>query len=790
MVLGAAISISAAAGANQINNTNSPSPGAAGQARDLYLEVFINGVSTGLIGNFKQLPDGGLAATEAELTEVGLKPVRSAQADGLVRVDRLPNVSFRLDEPAQRLYVTSTDEARAPRTIDIGTIGKSDRPQPQSSLGAVLNYTLFGSSNSLFEKHTDLFQGVSGAFDTRLFSPYGTLSQSFIAGYSNSPVDRFTRLNTTWSYSDPNRLVTYRAGDVVSGGLSWTRPVYLGGLQVQRNFALRSDLVTMPLPSFSGRAAVPSTLEVYSQNARTFTGTVAPGPFQLVNLPVFTGATETRVVLRDSLGRETTATLPFYASSSLLREGLLDFSAELGYPRRNFGIESQDYDGRLMGVATARYGLTDWLTLEGHFEGGNDLLNGGIGAAFPIWTYGVGSVAVASSEHNGRTGSLVNASLELRNDRWSIFGRVQRTFGQYEDIASITAKPSIDPRFPTAFSAKVPRALDQVAVSVPTPFDASNLTFSYTNLDTGDSERSRIAGVSYSQQIFGRSTLFATAFKDFGNKGGFGLFAGLSIPLGSDINTTTAIEHGRDGTNFVADVTRSERLEEGSVGWRVRTSEGKTTNRSAAVSYRAPVARVQAGVEQYGGSVRATGQVDGAIVVAGGDVFASNRIDDAFAVVDVGAPNVEVQHQNRRVGTSNRRGRIVVPGLNSYEPNTISIDPSNLPVDADIASTRQVVVPADRSGVVIDFGVNNKPNAALVRFIDSRGLALEAGLKGRLLSGSGEFVIGYDGEAYIRSLSSQNTVEIQRVDGASCRAEFQFRPDPGRQVVLKDVPCH
>jgi len=94
-------------------------------------------------------------------------------------------------------------------------------------------------------------------------------------------------------------------------------------------------------------------------------------------------------VLRDSLGRETTTTLPFYASSMMLRQGLLDFSIEAGMARRNFGISSDDYDGRVMGVATARYGLTDQLTLEAHelltasdlnFAGnteGRDLLRGG-----------------------------------------------------------------------------------------------------------------------------------------------------------------------------------------------------------------------------------------------------------------------------------------------------------------------------------------------------------------------------------------------------------------------------
>ncbi|MER9295293.1 fimbrial biogenesis outer membrane usher protein [Mesorhizobium sp. M0621] len=759
--------------------------------RDLYLEVFINDVSSKMIGNFKELPDGGLAATPAELQEVGLKPSEEAiDADGLVRVDRLPAVSFHVDETAQRLYVTTTNDARAARTIDVGPAEKQDRLKPQSGYGAVLNYSLFASSNTLFDNNVELFQGVSGAFDARAFSPYGTLAQSFIAGYSEGEFQDFTRLNTTWSYSDPERLVTYRAGDFVSGGLSWTRPVYLGGIQAQRNFSLRSDLVTLPLPSFEGTAAVPSTLEVYTQNVRTYAGDVAAGPFQVVNLPVFTGAGEARVVLRDSLGRETTATLPFYASSMLLREGLLDFSAEAGMPRRNFGVESNDYDRRVMGVATARYGLTNWLTLEGHFEGGQELLNGGLGVAVPLGPYGAASVAVAGSHHDGNTGSLVNVSLELSYGGWSLYGRVQRAFGDYEDIASVTAEPEFSgPDGLPIFSPGVPRAIDQATLSVPMPLDLSSLNLSYTHLKDAAGQRSQIVGLSYSQQVFKRSTLYATAFTDLDDRKSFGVFAGISVAFDDGITASTGVEQGPDGMNVVADVAKAERLENGSIGWRARTSEGDVPNRSAAASYRAPFARFEAGVQQYDKDVRATAQMDGAIAVAGGSVFATNRIDDAFAVVDVGTPGVEVERQNRPVGETDSRGRILVPDLNSYEASTISIDPKNLPVDADVPATKETVVPADRSGVVVKFGVSQIPAAALVTFVDSSGAALEAGLKGKLDGASEEFVIGYDGQAYVRGLAPHNIAIVERADGSTCRAEFTFKPATGQQVVIRNAVC-
>lgn len=763
-------------------------------SRDLYLEVVINDVSTGLAGNFRETPDGGLACEVGELAEVGLKPAASAIGpDGWVRVDQLPGVEYRIDEAAQKIFVTTGMDGRSTRRIDLRPDADEDRMTPTAGWGGVLNYSLFATTNSLGgDEEKDVFQGVSGSFDTRIFSPLGTLNQSFLTGYSDGALDDFVRLNTTWTYSDVDRMMTYRGGDLTSGGLPWTRPVYLGGFQVQRNFKLRSDLVTMPLPSFKGTAAVPSTLEVYTQNTKTYSAPVGEGPFEIDNLPIYSGGGQARVVLRDSLGRETETSLPFYASSNMLAPGLLDFSFEAGMARRNYGTESFDYDERVYGVATARYGLTDWLTLEAHAEGGENLQNGGVGAIFPLAHFGVGSVAVAGSNHEGETGALVNASVELAYDEWTFYGRVQRTFGDYHDIASVTA--DVETNFAGLGSigkrgAQAPKAIEQVAVSVPLPLDLSALNLSYTHIEDADGEESQIAGVSYSQQVFKNVSLYATAFVDLEENDSFGVFAGLSIPLGADYSSSVGVESSRDGTRFTASAAKAERPENGNISWRAQTSEGETSQRSASAAYRSPWARFEAGVEQVDNNFRATGQIDGAIAVAGGGVFAANRIDDAFAVVDVGAADVDVLYQNRPYGKTNRSGKLLVTGLNSYEKNMLSIDPKSLPVDASIPATKEIVMPAGQSGVKVDFGVNTDVRAALVNLTDAAGAPLEAGLEVQLEGSDQTFFVGYDGQAYIEGLGSKNTLLVNLGDGRECHASFSYRPNKGEQTVIGAVPC-
>ena len=763
--------------------------------KDLYLEVFINGDSMKMIGAFKQLPGGALVARPEELREVGLEPNGKAAApDGSIRIDRLPGVGYRIEAETQRLYFTTSDAGRAAKVIDINPEPDKERQKPQSSYGAVLNYSLFASTDNLMDGNVKPFQGISGGFDTRFFSPYGTLSQSFTASASDGDLQGVRRLNTTWSTSDPDRLITYRAGDFVSGGLSWTRPVFLGGMQIQRNFTLRPDLVTLPVPILAGTAAVPSTLEVYTQNVKTYSGAVPSGPFEVTNFPVFSGQGEAQIVLRDTLGRETRTTLPFYSSSLLLGQGLIDFSTEAGFPRRNYGTESNDYAGELMGVATVRYGLTNWLTLEGHFEGGADLQNGGIGAAFPLGAYGVGSIAAAGSNHAGDSGMIVNGSVELTwNNQYTVFARLQQAFGDYDDIASVSADDQLLPVFDQSgipfFSARVPRTLAQVTLSTPGLFDHSNLNFSYTQLDFDSQNNSKIAGVSYSQSLFRNSSFYATAFTDLEDSDSFGIFAGLTVPFDNGINISTGYEQTSDGPAGFLDIAKPERQEVGSHGWRLRTSEGDMPDRSAAASYRGRYARVEGSVQQFDDTVRANAQVDGAVAVAAGGVFATNRIDDAFAVVNVGAPDVEVSFENRPAGRTNGSGRLLVPNLRSWEPNTVAIDPRNLPVDASVGSTRDVVVPADRSGVVIDFNVAKTTASALVGLVDAEGKALEAGLRGHVDGSGEEFFIGYDGEAYIGALGAQNSIVVDLLEGRSCRARFSYQAQQGTQIKIKQVVC-
>ncbi|HKJ61223.1 MAG TPA: fimbria/pilus outer membrane usher protein [Hyphomicrobiales bacterium] len=581
-----------------------------------------------------------------------------------------------------------------------------------------------------------------------------------------------------------------------------SHPVRLAGVQVSRNFGLRHDLITTPISTIAGSASVPSTIDIYVNSARAYSGQVENGPFEVANLPVMSGPGSVRVVLRDALGRETVTTSSYYMSPTLLAPGLSDFSMEAGFPRRSYSLKSNDYSGDPFLIGSIRYGLNDRLTLEGHGEFGQELLNAGAGMSFGLEDLGTASLSLAGSRHDPETcspaltdcgiayGLQLGAQAEMAMADWRIYARTLRIFGDYADVASVTSTQSFDELgyYPYFYAPIV--SVDQLSVSVPLGFDPSHVNVNFTHsVDSADESR-LILGVSHSRPAWWGGTFAVSAYHDFENTDNSGIFAGLYFTLGNNVSLATGVSGRGDDLGFSASMTKPETAEIGSYGWRIRTQEGGTPYRSAAASYRAEIMRVEAGISERSGSTQFQAQADGAIATLGGDVFFANRIDDSFAVVDAAAPDIKVFHENRPIGVTGENGRLLVPSLRSWQPNIISIDPANLPINADIIETKQQVTPAAKSGVLVKFDAKAANDAALVEFRLADRTPVPVSSEGFIEGQPESFVIGYDGQAYIRGLERQNIVTIIQPGGKRCVADFEFMPKPGEQVHIEDVLCN
>jgi len=750
---------------------------------DLYLAISINGQSCEKVVAVHQEADGSLSVTPEDLGDIGLLAPgpEAILPDGRIALDRLADVTYVFDAARQSIEFTAPDTARA--RLIISADGSDYAPdasapeQPATGFGALLNYDIYASA-SMTDGGDFSAAPLSGTFEARAFSPFGVLEQSF--SVLTAPVE-FRRLNTTWSYSDPRAMRTYRAGDIATGALSWTRSSRLGGLQVQNDFGLRSDIVTYPVPSISGSAALPSSVDIYINNSNRYSGSVPAGPFDIVDVPVLTGAGTMELVVRDATGKQVVTKADYFASPRLLKPGLMDYSAELGFARTNFGADGDGYDKRLMASGSIRTGVADWLTWEGHAEGGAELINAGTGIVAALGRLGTGQFSVAGSKTREAAGVQVTGSVQLGFGPVTLGARAQRSFGRYEDIASLTT-PGV-----TSHSAAAPAALYQLSLSLPTPFAGGRANLSYTQVEPASGDAAQIIAASYGQRLFGGSAS-ASAYMDMKRRN-YGVTMSLWMPLGGDMTGGASIHHANDGTSLTANIGHSGGNDVGDVGWQVSLDQDDHTDFSASARARLPAATLHARAAHAGKQAGLSGELSGAVVAAGGGLFFSNPVRDAFAVVDVGASGVPVLYQNRVVGVTGRNGKLLVPGLAAYQKNRLSIDPLKLPLDRVVDDTTAVVSPARGSGVVVTFGERVSGGTALVSFRDSKGAYLPLASTGMTSVEAPEFVIGYDGAALLEGLGPDNSVTIALPDGSSCAAEVPYTASGGDLVNIQDVVC-
>src|SRR5712692_274380 len=221
--------------------------------------------------------------------------------------------------------------------------------------GGFVNYDLLG-------QRIESKNRLDGFLELGLFNRWGVGVGNFLAQDLGRST-RLLRLETNWTRDYPDALTSLRLSDTTGHAGVWGRPVLFGGLQWGTNFGTQPGFVTFPLLNMAGEAALPSTLDLYVNDVLRLRRDVPTGPFSVNNLPTITGQGEVRLVLRDLLDREQIISQPYYASNVLLREGLQDYSYELGFARRNFGLRSNEY-GRFLAVGTHSRGFTDDFTGE------------------------------------------------------------------------------------------------------------------------------------------------------------------------------------------------------------------------------------------------------------------------------------------------------------------------------------------------------------------------------------------------------------------------------------------
>ena len=679
-------------------------------------------------------------------------------------LDATPGIGLAMDSADLTLDLQIPGTAFVESDLDLAL---RERPLPERGTGGFLDYDLLVSGGD------EIATSFDGLVELGAFGSLGTLLTSFRLGdLTDAP--EVTRLESTFFRDLPEKRASLRIGDSLTTGGAFARGVRFTGLQYATNFATDPGFVTFPVPTIGGLAEQSSVVEVLIDNVTRATTDVNAGPFTLSNIPVVTGAGEVQLKITDLLGRERLVTQSYYVSPRLLREGLHEFSYEIGAARRHFGETSQDYGDPLASMVH-RYGFDDALTFEAHAEAEPDRVGTVLGGGLHLGTFGVltGGFGISAHKDDG-LGEMVQLAWEAAKGPLSGGLRTRYTGSDFRQHGETDGGV---------------RRVDQanLSVNLGSLGRIGLLGISRSRRDAADD---RSLSASYSLAAGPGSFLFNAAYA-VDPSSELALTASYTLPLGESRSLSTQAR--KSGSDESAKLIYRKGRGRSDLGLDYRLAAELARDTGSAdlrMDYGSRLAELRLEADLREDKKAARVGAGGSIAFLDGHVIPSRRIGRAFGLVDLaGLPDVSVYLDNREVGATDAQGRLLLSDLRPYERNQVKVELNDLPLDATVTSGEAVVVPYDRSGVRVALEVE-RDRSATVMLRKAGGEALPGGLT---LVGDGDAhgLVGRDGLAELGGLPAEGSIELRDAtgNGLACRIDV---PPPSDDPMphLGEVTCH
>ncbi|MBI5066750.1 MAG: fimbrial biogenesis outer membrane usher protein [Deltaproteobacteria bacterium] len=742
-----------------------PGPPPAPQRADL--DLFLNGEHRGAALVLLSA-DGDVLALPEELRRAGLHlPPATASGGERISLRALaPALTYRVDEAELALRLTAGPELLGRTTLDMRA-----SPRPEGLAG--------GGAPALFLDYAveQRWPGLTGGALEAGASAGGWL---LLGGLSRLDDGAWARSATSLTRDEPDALRRWIAGDATAASGPLGGALVLGGLSVQREFSLDPYLPRAPLPRGTAVATSASTLELYVNGTLVRRERLAPGTYDLANLPVTSGAGLVQAVLRDAFGRTQELDARYYYTSGLLAGGLSDYGYHLGLARRAQGAGLGSYGSPAL-LARHRLGLEDWITAGFRLEATDALVSAGPAATLglPVGEVEVALGASGSGARGGLAGSL----------GWSYLAR---GMGAGLRVALQSSRYA---------HASLAAAADRPVASLEA-FAGASVVRGLTLEALLRTDRRRDAGDSTTVSARASVALGAGAALLLSASVGGGpgappateLSAFLSWSL--DGRTTAEGSVGRAagaGATGSAGVQRPLPMDEG-YGYRVR---GTTAERGPATLSAAGQAQLRHGFleaewDQSGGARAGRVRAAGALVLLDGSLFVTRPVDSSFALLQVpGVAGVRGYLEGQEAGRTDEQGNLFVPSLLPYQANRLSIRGEDVPMEYDLGRLEELAAPPFRGGAVVRFAV---------RRISAVSGTLQLPGAGRERPGLGEIAVAVAGERRTSPVTEEGRFWLDGLPpgrhaaevvwrGGVCRADLEVAAGEGPMVDLGTVAC-
>ncbi len=752
-----------------------PQPPASGKG-ELLLGVRINSAVQPESERVITLSNGRLAGSAEALQHWRLRipAVRPILYDGqnYYPLDTIPGLHYQVDEATQELQITIPPSAFLPS--DISQESPAFQGNPDVSPGGFLNYDLLTQRNSVTQASnlaTSTSSTSNALLETGVFSQLGVGTSTFLWETPATP-QHFTRLDTAWTHDDPESISRFQAGDNITSSGTWGRAVRFGGLQWRTNFDTQPGFVTFPQPTAAGIATLPSTVDVYVNNAKHLSQGVSPGPFEITNVPVINGAGDVQLVVTDLLGRQQVITQHYYASRSLLREGLSDYSYEAGVVREDYGLYSNHY-GQSFGEATYRHGVNDHFTSELRAEVLSKQQTAGLGG-FYLWpSLGTAQAALAASHEADGNGGLAMVGIEHLGQGLSWSAQEQAASPRFTELGWVTGPPGAPGVTGVTQATAVagitgvttsfrPHRIQSLFVGFPIAGLGGSMSLSNVNQQYWAGQPgTQLWSINYSRNLPWNLSFAAYGTRSTTSGSNPSYFIGFMISTYLGDRTSASLQANRQRTGSDGILQVQKNLPEGpGFGYRLMADQGISKRQEADGSWQTDIGTYIAGASHQTDISSTRLGASGGIAFLGGSAFLSRRINDSFAVVDTGGyPDVRVYNENRLAGTTDSGGKALIPRLRPYQQNRISVAEDDLPIEAQLDTRELLITPALRSGAYAKFPIKTIHGGTLNIVLED-GSYFPAGGKVVMLDHSEEYPVGQHGEVFLPNLGKTNRLYV------------------------------
>jgi outer membrane usher protein len=729
-------------------------------AQDALLEVTVNGDKQQAWSLVKLNGDGSPWAKASDLQSWGIPLAALSgsvppEPEAFVSLNELPGVHATVDRADSELIVDVQPALLHAHEIHLDRVS----PRPTASPPAVFFNYQIGA-----ERQADIDQ-LRAATELGWSYANWVASSAWYETAGDGPRDSL-RLNSTLTADYPAAQSTLQLGDTYATLGTSAAAVRIAGVSWGTNFSITPNFISFPLPTVSNVAATLDAVEVYVNGVKTQNLTVPGGPFTISDLPVSTGAGEVTVVTHDLQGHAQSFTQSYYVSPQMLQAGLMAWDFQLGAKRLDYGTDSNDYAG-WVASGGERYGISDKLTAQWHIDA--DDTGAALGAQWlavapndALLTLSPGCSAVA-----GAVGCLVAAGYERQLTVLSYGTEAQVATPHYTPVAAALLPTT--PRW-QVYSHIQGGGVFGTSLSLGGTWceaasDAHTLNLNLTASKTW-------IGAGHIDLVFNR-TLGGSAASSY-----VALIYTYRIDNHHSASASTFSNNGQAGAE--ATLQRNAPAGDG-FGYLVRAGEDGSVEGFASAQWNGDKSSLSGIAEREGTASSVSGQVSGAVLWFGDDVFVTRRLDRSFAVVHAeNLADIPVYLDNQPVTHTDRAGLAVLPGLRPFEANGVDLDLTTVPASLDTPQTHFDAIPYRRGGVFVEVPVRL---GASIKLMLETGKPVPAGA--RILGAKGGAPVGNDGNAYIEGVAGNNALQVTWA-GGQCHSVLRL-PVTSRTDALDDV---